>query len=469
MDNLKIRESLALLDKAMQLMGKEGVINSNIKYYTPPLIKVNNRLFDTSYYGYFPNGRGKNQLIKSVFGNEAIEGLGYICMGILSSLGYNQHKKISAKDLKSILGNKYILILETAEKNGLIKLRKTETEYHGSKRPCYHTEIAVNGRRGSFKRRKIQNEIAVQRLDKFYLKKLSQTSSEAFLKTHRDLKELVLLGEGNEYVNDGLQFGFFIPKVDAFGFRIHSYLTNLKKEQRCMLRNIHDLDEPLVEVDVSQSHAHLTFKAILTKPELIAYALKDETLLRVFHDVLYEYRINDAFLIDLELSLDNRTFYSEFFLCLLEDSLEDWRGFILKKIIEDDPNSKVFTDYDMSKIAFMYVINGGAKPILDALSSNERYDGFRSLVLAVQNIRIPHDCADIKGVEDYAPYKNFAMILQRIESKAMQTAYAFLKDVWGILLHDAIVCKHCDRYKVKQAIIDAYLALDLGYPIVKFK
>jgi hypothetical protein len=152
MKNIDIKNSLELLIKEMQLMDiGEEISNKKklilIKKATKIRIESEYERRVNKHFGYFPNGRSKNNLVQSVFGTEAVECLAYLCMGIVSSCGYNQFKKLSAKDLKRLLGNRYRDLLKIAEQNNLIKTELTPSEYYSDKRPCFHTRIAVNGRK----------------------------------------------------------------------------------------------------------------------------------------------------------------------------------------------------------------------------------------------------------------------------------------------------------------------------------
>ncbi len=475
MKNIDIKNSLELLIKEMQLMDiGEEISNKKklilIKKATKIRIESEYERRVNKHFGYFPNGRSKNNLVQSVFGTEAVECLAYLCMGIVSSCGYNQFKKLSAKDLKRLLGNRYRDILKIAEQNNLIKTELTPSEYYSDKRPCFHTRIAVNGRKGSFHRKPIKNQISRARIEKYLIEKLDKTASEALKKTRRCLLDSVILSERFEYVNEGLEYGFLIPKYDAFGRRIHSVLTNLDRRERANFRNKHFLLSLLCEVDAKHSHPYLLFRLNMN-PYCLTYAFKDAEVLRQMSNVLDDVYFDDEFLYDYQLSLDNGTFYSEFFYCLMEDSIADWKGFIKAKHIKENPQDKhkKFSDIELSKLTFMYVVNGGAKPILDALSENPSYEGFTRLIFLMQNTWIDKNSPELKGVKDYLPHKNLPMILQRIESKVMQTAYASEKVIWGLLLHDSIFCMEKDKEAVKRSIESAYLDLDLGMPNIKFK
>ncbi len=97
-------------------------------------------------------------------------------MRIVCSVGYSKYKKVHSDELLTFLGRNYNDILDLLERNGAIRIRRTETEYSTPKRKAFHNEIAVVGRRGSFHKVEIITPEALKRIRRFKAQQIDHTN-----------------------------------------------------------------------------------------------------------------------------------------------------------------------------------------------------------------------------------------------------------------------------------------------------
>ncbi len=151
-------------------------------------------------------------------------------------------------------------------------------------------------------------------------------------------------------------------------------------------------------------------------------------------------------------ALQQGRFY-EYLIDVLNACCDDWQNFIYNKIIDfQEEDLKTTKQKRAIKKAFMYLVNGGANQLLHEMIEHPSYSSLAQLILVFNKEVIPYCSIDLRGLKQYAPYKNLCMTLQRIESKGMQLAYVSAPIMWGFLVHDAIVCREVDKEVVMTAM-----------------
>lgn len=468
----KLKEISWLSDDSCRVMeGQDGRKLEQTVFSTPNYSTslAKEWISNQTVYGLLPNSPYKINLIWDKYGAETVDALSYLCRRTVSHVGYGQYKRFHSDELLDTLGRDYKAILDQAEKNGLIRLRRTETKYHSQNRPTYHNEILVVGRKGSFHRVEITTSTVRNRVARFRSQSINEGNWEALFFTYQSMTKAAVLSPDFVSFNEDLKDGIYLPNQDAFGRRIHCFIDWLPSETR---RKVHIIGLPFAdycEVDLKSSHPYI-FCQLICKPHIVVHAFNDEAVQQGFARILEEVYFEDEFLQELEEALESGRFYW-YFIQVLNECCVDWQNVIYNKLVEDEDEdeSKYEEELPLSKKAFMYLVNGGANELLHEMSEHPLYGAFARLILIYNSTAIPFDSKDIEGVKDYRPYKNIAMTLQRIESKGMQLAYVSAPIMWGFLVHDAIVCREVDKEVVMTAIEEQFLSLDLSRPILSVK
>ena len=124
-------------------------------------------------------------------------------------------------------------------------------------------------------------------------------------------------------------------------------------------------------------------------------------------------------------------------------------------------------DRTLGKMAFMYIINDGAKHLLKKIADVPIYSFIAYTIVELQCITIAP--IDIRGVKDYESRKNTSLILQRIESRFMQETYLRSGIHWGFLIHDSVFTLKSELHLVRKAMDDVARWMNIPTPFSKSK
>lgn len=393
---------------------------------------------------------------------------------------YDKTKRIPTKELVKLFSNEYLEYCGELERLGIIHWIKVEHQKHGPNHPKYmHSFKIVEGIK--LNKHQITSRIGRNRCRSL---KEYKDGDRALKKARIHLESTRMKGAEYKDTNSLLEQGILLPKRDVFGSRIHSYISNLKKDKRQLIQYYRQKNKEIVEVDIKASHPFLSVQ-LTQDPEPIIMLLGEpyRNALSLFELIPQEEKE-----MWLNMYYGGGGFKEDFYenlALLLRGS--DWINHVTDKIIAKEnrrlakaqaegrpvePKEDLIPDDErgFAKSAFMFAFNGADSFLLKVI---EREAPFTAMILRfVSIIKLDFLAKELNEdpsyEEQYVPYKNMAAILQRTESHLIQRAY-LKSNSWSHLIHDSILCLEESAGLVRSNIETVYKAVFRRFPVLKIK
>lgn len=428
---------------------------------------VNRVISNQPQTGLMPRDKRRRGKIKQYFKEHQYDCMAFLCFHIVSAVGYKTFRNVSTDRLKKILGNDYLLLLNQGRSCGLIDWEHRPTPYNSEENPNHYNLISVKGRRGSFQRVHLANGIAEERIRRLNNKDVNAFNGAILLKTYNSIQNCFLDDLQMDVTNSALIGGHFVPTIDGYGNRCHNHLVNLNKEYRSKIKWRSDSTTPTGELDLANSHAFFLFH-LFHHQHLIDYAVTDSKTrlnLKKAFDIPYNKWVMNKAL----TSLKSGRFLEDFFIPMMDECDPYWRGSTKQMMIATKAlkEQDMVDDRTLGKMAFMYIINDGAKHLLKKIADVPIYSFIAYTIVELQCITIAP--IDIRGVKDYESRKNTSLILQRIESRFMQETYLRSGINWGFLIHDSVFTLESEFHLVRKAMVDVARWMNIPTPFSKSK
>jgi hypothetical protein len=442
-------------------------LNKYLEEYLPQWVVTG------TYQGLLPKRNNIEQRIRDQYGEDMVDRVSYLCGRAMQVAGLGNTMRFSAKTYLKILGRDYTHVLDFLESIGLLDIVMTKTRYTSKRNIQFHREVVIKGYKKSFHHHSISTPQLINTIIQVQQTQIDEQYKEAATKALESMKGTIV-GEEDVLLEQIVYQSTWLPKIDEYGNRLHTYATNIRKEYRFNLRYYKYPKTVPVEFDFKSSHPFFLYQ-ILQNPNLVKSYIPEiaigDTVERNLIEVLKEWKKSNFLIDKYYRTLANGTFYKKFFKPMLDECCKGWEPIIRDRAKKSDPKRfKNLSKKNLPKVAFMFVTNGGADDLLDKIGENERYRPYYSLIHAFRNVAGVKRLTAILKVKK--PIKKRCMpslVLQRIESRFVRGVFVKSGIEWGFTIHDSILSLPQYEKQIRDAIGQMAEEMGVASPIVKIK